>query len=66
MMQHKCKEWDEVLDQDWKKIGSMFEYGNAIGDIEYDEDNKHWKVTCHEYGSPIVYCPYCGIKLEKA
>jgi hypothetical protein len=39
-------------------------YGCAIWDISYDAERGFWEAGNGEYGSEILYCPWCGIKLE--
>ena len=38
--------------------------GAAIGNCEEDEDGVFW-VENGEYASPVLFCPYCGVKSSK-
>jgi hypothetical protein len=39
-------------------------YGSAIDStMEYDLETARWWIGNGEYGSPIRYCPYCGLDL---
>jgi len=54
---HKCEAFD-------KHEGGHF--GAAVGEIWLDENGK-WQAIggFNEYFSRILFCPFCGIKLEE-
>lgn len=40
--------------------------GSPMDDIEYNHNEKLWEfnIDCHCHSREIVFCPYCGEKLN--
>lgn len=61
-LEHVCKKFEEA-----NKGLTVKDYGYGPATFDsmiYVEANKRWWMDNGEYASPIIYCPYCGIKLD--
>ena len=63
MVIHDCTKYDELNPDRYNH--KLYRYGRALYSIAYVWPDGVISMDNEEYGIRVLYCPFCGVDLEK-